>query len=134
MSKIDPRLKYLKTQEQDNLLELETLGRFGLEVENVPIPKVRVLVQSSGDENYLKEKGLEITSTCGDVFAGLVELDKVDALARGTKVARIESSRPLTSELDVSVPIFWVANWMVVTDCFPIEITVVAAFSNTDIS
>ena len=105
MSKIDSRLKYLQTQKDDAILRaLESVGRFGLEVKNVPAPRVRVLVQHSGDVADLEREGVEITSTAGDVVAGLVSLDRVDALAQVATVSRIESSYPLTSELDVSVP------------------------------
>ncbi len=68
MSKIDSRLKYLQTQKDDAILRaLESVGRFGLEVKNVPAPRVRVLVQHSGDVADLEREGVEITSTAGDV-------------------------------------------------------------------
>lgn len=105
MSKIDPRLKYLQTQKDDARMgDLETIDRFGLKVKNIPAPKVRVLVQFSGNIDELEKEGLEITSIAGDVLAGLIALNKVDALAKVATVSHIESSRPLTSELEVSVP------------------------------
>jgi subtilisin family serine protease len=105
MTKVDPRLKYLQTQKQESSLRaLESVGRFGLMVDSVPAPTVRVLVQFAGDAADLEKKGLQITSIAGDVAAGSVALDKVDALAKVATVSRIESSRPLTGELDASIP------------------------------
>jgi len=104
MSKIDPRLKFLKAQKEDaDLVALESDGRFGLQMEAVPAPRVRVLAQISGDPAAAEKKGLEISSIAGDVVAGMIDLDKVSDLARIGSVARIESSRPLTRELDVSL-------------------------------
>ena len=104
MSKIDPRLKFLREQTQEDLGELEALGRFAVEVAEVPSPKVKLLVQFTGDIEELKAKGFETRTVAGDVATGLIEMDKLDDLAALDSVVKIESSRPLMGELDVSVP------------------------------
>ncbi len=104
MSKIDPRLKFLRVQTQEYLGELEALGRFAVEVAEVPSPKVKILVQFTGEIEELKEKGFETRTVAGDVATGLLEMGKLDDLAALDSVVKIESSRPLTGELNVSVP------------------------------
>ena len=102
--KIDPRLLFLKQESPAVLSELEGTGHFALEVAAVPAPKVAVLVQFNGPLSVLESAGLTSAIVAGDVATGDIELGKVDALAALPEVVRIESSRPLLSELDVSVP------------------------------
>ena len=76
MSKIDPRLKFLR-ETQEDLGELEALGRFAFEFAEVPSPKVTVIVQFSGSIDELKEKGFETRTVAGEVTTGLIEMDKL---------------------------------------------------------
>ena len=104
MSKIDPRLKFLRIQTQKDLVSLEALGRFAVEAAEVPSPKITVLIHYTGDIEEIKEKGFETRTIAGDIASGSIELDKLDDIASLDTVIKIESSRPLTSELDKSVP------------------------------
>ena len=104
MSKIDPRLKFLREQTLEDLSELETLGRFSLTVEEVPSPKVKILVHYRGGIEILEANGFEPSTVAGDIASGLIDLDRLDDIADLESVVKIESSRPLTSELDLSVP------------------------------
>ncbi len=104
MSKIDPRLKFLSGQKREDLGELESLGRFALEVAEVPSPKFKVLMQFKGDIDELVKKGFEPRTVAGDIASGFVVLEKLDEIAVMDSVVKIESSRPMMSELDVSIP------------------------------
>jgi uncharacterized repeat protein (TIGR02543 family) len=103
MSKIDPRLKFLRSQEPEELGEIESLGRFAIEVREIPSPKVTLLVNFTDDIQKLEEKGFETRTVAGDIATGLIELDNLDDLDSLESVVKIESSRPMMSELDISV-------------------------------
>jgi subtilisin family serine protease len=103
MSKIDPRLKFLR-ETQEDLGELEALGRFAFEFAEVPAPKVTVIVQFSGSIDELNDIGFETRTVAGDVATGSIEMDNLEDLAALDSVVKIESSRPMTDELDLSVP------------------------------
>jgi subtilisin family serine protease len=102
--KIDPRLLFLQQEPAAMLPELEGTGRFALEVAAVPTPRITVLVQFSGTLAPLETVGFVSRTVAGDVATGEIDLDKLDTLAAVPDVVKIESSRPLTTELDVSVP------------------------------
>ncbi len=104
MSKIDSRLKFLKQQTEKDLTKLEASARFALEVTKIPSPRVKVLLQYSGSLADVEKKGFVSHTVAGDVASGTVELNKLDQIAALENVVRIESSRPLTSELDNSIP------------------------------
>jgi subtilisin family serine protease len=104
MSKIDPRLKFLRKQTPEDLVYFEATGRFAVEAAEVPSPKITVLIQFTGDIEDIKEKGFETRTVAGNVASGLIELERLDDIASLDAVIKIESSRPLTSELDKSVP------------------------------
>jgi subtilisin family serine protease len=104
MSKVDPRLKFLQEQGNEVLTELEPLGRFGLEMAEVPAPRVKVLVQYTGNLADLEAQGFETRTVAGDVATGTVELHNLDGIAGLANVVRIESSRPMAAELDDSLP------------------------------
>ena len=106
MSKIDPRLKFLRKQTPTALVNLGALGRFAVEAADVPRAPatVTLLIQYTGDIEEIKEKGFKTRTVAGDVASGSIELDKLDDIASLDNVIKIESSRPLTSELDKSVP------------------------------
>jgi subtilisin family serine protease len=104
MSKIDARLKFLQQEPQDTLTELETLGRFAIEAAEVSSPKATVLLHYRGDLAAIEQRGFETRTVAGDVASGVVELNRLDEIAASESVVRIESSRPLDSELDLSLP------------------------------
>ncbi len=104
---LDPRLKYLQGKKKRELEVMDGDGMFGLEVERVERriePSLKVFVQFDGDVELLKSAGLEVRTVAGDVVSGLIHMENVSALAAVEGVVRIESSRPLARELDVSVP------------------------------
>jgi subtilisin family serine protease len=103
MDKIDPRLKFLQEQGNETLTELEPLGRFGLEMAEVPSPRVKLLVQYTGALADLEAQGFEARTVAGDVATGTAELRDLDGIAGLANVVRIESSRPMASELDDSL-------------------------------
>jgi subtilisin family serine protease len=104
---LDSRLRFLAGQssEEDALASLETTGRFGLSVEGVDQPRVRVLVQLDdvGDEE-LNERGLIIATRAGDVVSGEIPLSDVERLDALDGVILIEAARPMVPELDASLP------------------------------
>jgi subtilisin family serine protease len=104
MNKIDPRLKFLREQGNETLSELEPLGRFGLEMAEVPSPQVKVLVQYTGDLADIEAQGFETRTVAGDVATGMVGLRNLDGIVGLANVVRIESSRPMASELNDSLP------------------------------
>jgi subtilisin family serine protease len=104
VSKIDPRLRFLQQEPQEKLAELEALGRFAVEAAEVPSPKATVLVQYSGDLADIEQRGFETRTVVDDVATGVVELNRLDEIAALDSVVKVESSRPLDSELDVSLP------------------------------
>ena len=104
MSKIDSQLRFLQQEPQDNLAALEALGRFAVEAAEEPSPKATVLVQYTGDLADIEERGFESRTVAGDVATGVVELDKLDEIVALDSVVKVESSRPMDSELDLSLP------------------------------
>lgn len=104
MDTIDSRLKYLREQKREDLSELEASGRFAVEVAEVPSPWFKVLVQFTGNIEELEEKGFETRTVAGDIASGRLTLDKLDEIVALDSVVKIESSRPMISELNVSVP------------------------------
>jgi subtilisin family serine protease len=104
---LDSRLRFLTTQEEaaGELASLAGTGRFGLQVEGVEQPRVRVLAQV-GDlsDERLRENGLSVTTRAGDIVAGEITLDAVAALDALDEVVLIEAARPLVAELDASLP------------------------------
>jgi subtilisin family serine protease len=104
MSKIDSRLRFLQQESRDTLTELEALGRFAIEAAQVPSPKATVLLQYRGDLADLEQRGFETRTVAGDVASGMVELNRLDEIVDSDSVVRVESARPLDSELDLSLP------------------------------
>jgi subtilisin family serine protease len=103
MSKVDPRLQLLQ-QEQTALPELEATGRFGLEAAETNSPKVKVLLQYRGSVADLQQRGLEVRTVAGDIISGVLELSRLDEITALPDVIRIESTRPMVKELNLSVP------------------------------
>ncbi len=103
MSKIDPRLQSIKEKEDAELKELEAMERFGLRAAATAQPKVSVLLQFTGDLADIEKAGFKTHSEAGDVVSGQVPLKKLDKVAQLANVVRIESSRPLQTELDLAI-------------------------------
>lgn len=111
-NKIDPQLALLTEQSIGGLRDLDGVGRFGLESVAEGGPEADdggaaleavVLVQFAGDPDELTAVGLHIRSIAGDVVTGTIALANVEALAELATVERVESSRMLYGELDVSL-------------------------------
>src|SRR5213592_3096427 len=105
---LDSRLRFLVAQveEADALAALETTGRFGLSVEGVDRPQVRVLIHVDDDvtDEELNERGLAVTTRAGNIVAGEIALAGVEQLDELDAVILIEAARPMIPELDVSLP------------------------------
>ena len=104
MSAIDPRLKFLQPETKKTLRELESTGRFGVEVVTGAPTRAKVLIQFQGSREELETAGMEVTTMAGDIATGLVQLPDLDKLADHEHTVKIESSRPLARELDDSIP------------------------------
>ncbi len=105
---LDSRLKFLReaASSRPQLESLEGTGRFGVSIESETETLVRVLVQASepADEQALANAGLRITSRGGDVYAGEISLTNLEKLDQLDGVVLVESSRPMSAELDASLP------------------------------
>jgi subtilisin family serine protease len=104
---LDSRLRFLvdQVEEAETLAALETTGRFGLSVEGVDRPRVRVLtrVDDVTDEE-LRERGLVVTTRAGNIVSGEIALADVEQLDALDAVILIEAARPMVPELDASLP------------------------------
>lgn len=112
MRKIDPQLEFLMENEVEETLGFEDeaqLNRFGIEATasrtrgKKPKVEVNVLVQYAGEPEDLKKAGLEIGTVAGDVVTGKIDLSKLDKLSKLADLERIESSRSMHPELDLSL-------------------------------
>ncbi|MFH8572158.1 S8 family peptidase [Streptomyces sp. NPDC017993] len=112
---LDSRLKFLTSQAENgraDLALLESTGRFGLTVEGVQAPRVRVLVRLAeghgGDgpeaQETLRGLGMSVFTRAGDVLSGEVGVDRLAELDDLAAVAHVEASRPTFPELDASLP------------------------------
>ncbi|MEM8994307.1 MAG: S8 family peptidase [Acidobacteriota bacterium] len=103
---IDPRLKFLQRENRTTLDRLEPTGRFGLAFRSAratPTPRARVLLHFRGDGLARAEgAGFEVGAVAGDVATGAVELDRLEELAGLPEIVRIESSRPMAPEIELS--------------------------------
>ena len=111
MSLLDPQLLFLKDGGEVELphegsesvvtdMSLSMTASAGDESEKL---LVNILVQFSDDLEILKHAGMQITSSAGDVIAGYISVDKLPALELVEGIERVEASRPLHAELDLSV-------------------------------
>ncbi len=112
MRKIDPQLEFLMENEVEDTLGFadETeLNRFGIEATRSktrgkkPKVEVNVLVQYTGEPEELEKAGLIIGTIAGDVVTGKIDLNKLEKLSKMADLERIESSRSMHPELDLSV-------------------------------
>lgn len=107
MSVVDSGLRFLQevsSEAPDNLKTLEGSASFGFEMVEDEEPMVKVLVQFNGDISDLAQQGLEPRTVAGDVATGMLPLSKVESVAGIAEVVRMEVARPMSSELDTSIP------------------------------
>jgi subtilisin family serine protease len=104
---LDSRLKFLVEQAETKkeLDALESTGRFALMRAKAKEPEVTVLVQLNEDvsEKQLEKVGFKERARAGDVRTGTIALSSVAKLDALPETVLVESSRPMVSELDVSV-------------------------------
>jgi subtilisin family serine protease len=105
MASIDAGLRFLQAQNQDTLDEMVTEGATLMRrTKGKKDPQVRVLAAYSGESmDALRQAGMQISSTAGDVVAGFVPMSKLDDVAAVPGVEVIEQSRPMRRELDASM-------------------------------
>src|SRR5215213_2065542 len=107
MRKLDPQLEYLMENQIAAFRPSEAAGRLGMVATFEPVlggsPEVVVLVEFSGEPAALASAGLKIRSIAGDVITGVVALDRLEKLAADERVRRLESTREMHSELDLSL-------------------------------
>lgn len=112
---LDSRLKFLTSQAEEGqaeLASLESTGRFGLTVEGVETPRVRVLVRiAEGAEDdaevlgkHFDDAGLSVFTRAGDIISGEIGVDRLAELDEMDSVGYVEASRPTQPELDASIP------------------------------
>jgi subtilisin family serine protease len=105
MNKLDAGLRFLQAQSDAALDELVE-GRRSLLAKSrgQQNTQVRLLAQFSGDLAALARAGLAITSVAGDVVAGFGPLARLEQIAAVEGLRVVEQSRPMRTELDVSMP------------------------------
>ena len=105
MNKLDAGLRFLQAQSDAALDELVE-GRRSLLAKSrgQRNTQVRLLAQFSGDLAALTRAGLAITSVAGDVVAGFGPLSRLEQIAAVQGLRVVEQSRPMRTELDVSMP------------------------------
>jgi subtilisin family serine protease len=108
MRKIDPQLEFLVENNVASLRPSESVGELNaMEFLGVAVgassPSAVVLVEFEGDPAALEDVGLKIRSISGDVVTGVIAIDKVQRLSAVQDVRRLESTREMRSELDLSV-------------------------------
>jgi subtilisin family serine protease len=115
MRKIDPQCEFLIENNVSFLRPSEAAGPTTFlesvaEASAAASPSAVVLVEFNGETKALEQAGLRIRSIAGDpaatsaVATGVIALDKIERLAELPKVARVESTREMRSELDRSLP------------------------------
>lgn len=100
---LDPQLRFLQEAKKRQLSELAETSRFGVAMEGTAA-RANVLVRTDGPPEALEAVGLEVGSVAGDVVSGVIDVDKLAALADADGVVAVEGSRPMARELDLSVP------------------------------
>lgn len=106
---LDSRLRFLTTSVADDTIDvdaLETTGRFALHTPEAEERRVTVLVQVEEHvtTETLESAGLAVRTEAGDVISGDLPLESVAALDEVDGVTLVEASRPMQSELDLSLP------------------------------
>ncbi len=106
MSSIDAGLRFLQAQNQDTLDEMVAEGGAMMrKSKGKKDTQVRVLAAYSGESlDALRDAGMEITSSAGEVVAGFVPMSKLDEVAAVPGLEQLEQSRPMRRELDASMP------------------------------
>jgi subtilisin family serine protease len=108
MRKIDPQLEFLVENNVAALRPSESAGPVSMTETvgaalGVASHSVVVLVEFDGDPVVLEQVGLKIRSVSGDVVTGVIALDKIPKLSAIEHVRRLESTREMRSELDLSL-------------------------------
>jgi subtilisin family serine protease len=111
MATVDPRLRYLTRRDPLTSFSAERLGLESIEAET---PTVEVLVRLRREHDgegvsldALRQAGLEVTTVVpgpSTIVVGRISLDDLSALSQLAEVRKVESSRPMMTELDVCVP------------------------------
>ena len=94
-------------QEQTTKADLRRMNEsadFPVESDDGAPGSVIVLVEFVGPEDALTDAGLEVRTVAGDVVTGVIAIDDLGRLAEVDGVRRVEASRPLHDELDLSLP------------------------------
>jgi subtilisin family serine protease len=109
LEKLDPLLAFL-AEEANNAPALEAMRatrRFGLDTAapGGGQPVARVLIRCEPvNEAALRDVGVRITTVAGDVVTGFVPVSRLADLHTMQSVRYVESSRPVTRELDLALP------------------------------
>ncbi len=82
---------------------LPVRNRFGIHMRKEE-PHLRVLLHFEGSLEGAIQAGFQPSSTAGEIAAGSIAASDLDALQKAPNVTFVESSRPLRSELDKSIP------------------------------
>jgi subtilisin family serine protease len=103
IGRLDPRLRTLFDSEGDGAAPLRYAACSGAAAMGKGMDEVRVLLHFNGSIEPAKAAGFKPSSIAGDVAAGSASLVDLAVIAALDSVTRIESSRPLVSELDISI-------------------------------
>lgn len=106
MKKLDPRLRYLMQQQTSSAPEMSERVGFPQTAEQAA--RVEVLVRCLGDKGAedLRRAGMNVRSIVQGfytVVSGEVTIDKLEKLRELGLVERVEASRQMVSELDISL-------------------------------
>jgi hypothetical protein len=104
IAKLDPELKRIVQKAGKIEGGPETATAAPPAEDDEPIStKINILLQFTGDISDFKSLGFDFRSV-GDVAWGTVKVAELETLAGLPNVLRIEISRPMKPELDVSIP------------------------------
>jgi subtilisin family serine protease len=104
MGKLDPGLKLLVRSSNERRRTMADDSAFTLEAAPGVPARANVLAQFTGPVGALEAAGLRVRTRAGDVIAGEIDVDRVEALGAVPGLVRIEVSRVLGRELDAAVP------------------------------
>lgn len=104
MGKLDPGLKLLVRSSEERRRAMADESPFTLEAAPGLPARANVLAQFTGNVAALEAAGLQVRTRAGDVVAGEIDVDRVEALGDVPGLVRMEVSRVLGRELDAAVP------------------------------
>lgn len=107
MSKLDPKLEILLNRNQER--QLRHAARMLPEDEETDsdelLPQeVKILLKFTGELSEIEALGFQPEAVAGNIASGRVSMDDLPAISVLDSVVKIEISRPLYPELNVSVP------------------------------